>query len=142
MDLLSLILGPANIWGQGIVSKLLWLVMGEQCLDSTSANLSLLCAVFIRSLFPPWESFTISSAQLSSARPSKAPPFRGSHGSVRYLAIHCVIIPQILHLPRSWTITTGHCVASKHEFLVGREWLSLCSTISPVTPYCLQSLIR
>lgn len=38
-----------------------------------------------------------------------------------------------------WTITAGICVASKCEFLEGREG-SLRFTISAVPPYCLQSL--
>lgn len=39
-----------------------------------------------------------------------------------------------------WTITAGICVASKCEFLEGREG-PLCFTISAVPPYCLQSLL-
>lgn len=97
MDLLSPILAPANIWGRGVVSKALWPVVREQWLDYTSAILFLLCAVCTE-VFGYHKPLTLKelyhqlgSAQLSSAGLSKAPPFWGSHGSVGYLAIHCVI---------------------------------------------------
>lgn len=97
----------------------------------------------VTSLFLPWESFVISSAQLSWARQSS--PTYGGTMVLWALWPSTVLSEHLAHSSDSafttcpWAITTGICVASKREFLVGRE-MALCVLPSVLLLLTIHSL--
>lgn len=154
MDLLSLILGPANIGGPGCGKHI-----AVACGRGTVIGLYL-CKVIIslcclhRSIWLSEASShsgrALSSAQLSSAQLGSA-KLRPSGGAMGLWDIRpSIVLPE--HLVHSsdcafttcaWAVTMGICVANKHGLLVGRD-SSLCALPSAplLLPVCSLSFDR